>query len=170
MAVSDEQIRSKIVDRLGRVDSVLDVGCGNCDLVRFLAQHVTKEAVGIDINGSVAHETVHSEADDSLHTAECRRMDAQQMNEFADACFDAAISVHALHEVAQPERAVREIRRVLKDGGVLFVADFTEGETRWDEDYFTPEQLTESLRRAHFQAIDVEKVPGEHFMFASATK
>lgn len=170
MAVSDEQIRSKIVDTLGQVGSVLDVGCGNCDLVRFLARYLATDAIGVDINGGVVREQVKAEADDSLHTVECRQIDAQHMDEFADAHFDAAVSVHAIHEIAHIEVALTEIRRVLKKGGVFFIGDFTVGESRWDEDYLTPKELEEILHRARFERIQVEKVPGEHFMFASATK
>ncbi len=170
MAVSHEQIRSKIVDTLGQVSSVLDVGCGNCDLVRFLARYLATDAIGVDINGGVVQEKVHSEADDRRHTVECRHIDAQHMDEFAEGRFDAAVSVHALHEIADIEVALTEIRRVLKKGGVFLIGDFTVGESRWDEDYLTPEELAEILHRTRFERIQVEKVPGEHFMFASATK
>ena len=38
---------------------------------------------------------------------------------YADGSFDAVIVSNALHIVPQPEKALREIRRVLKDDGVL---------------------------------------------------
>lgn len=39
-----ERIQEKIMRTLGEVESVLDVGCGNCDLVRFLAENVAQRA------------------------------------------------------------------------------------------------------------------------------
>jgi len=170
MPVAVEHIRSHIIATLGEVGSVLDVGCGNCELVRFLAQQVAKKAVGIDINADTVREHVRSERNGELRTVWCERIDAQYMESFSDSRFDAVVSVHALHEIANADAALCEIRRVLKEGGLLLIADFAKGETRWDEDYFTPGQMRTMLKRAGFNDVHVEKVPGEHFMFATATK
>ena len=47
---------------------------------------------------------------------------------YADGSFDAVIVSNALHIVPQPENALREIRRVLKDDGVLIAPTFTHSE------------------------------------------
>ena len=44
---------------------------------------------------------------------------------YADQSFDVVIVSNALHIVPQPEKALAEIRRVLKDDGVLIVPTFT---------------------------------------------
>ena len=44
---------------------------------------------------------------------------------YAEESFDAVIVSNALHIVPQPEKALAEIRRVLKDGGVLIAPTFT---------------------------------------------
>ena len=44
---------------------------------------------------------------------------------YADGSFDAVIVSNALHIVPQPEKALREIRRVLKGDGVLIAPTFT---------------------------------------------
>ena len=44
---------------------------------------------------------------------------------YADKSFDVVIVSNALHIVPQPEKALAEIRRVLKDNGVLIVPTFT---------------------------------------------
>ena len=44
---------------------------------------------------------------------------------YADKSFDVVIVSNALHIVPQPEKALDEIRRVLKDGGVLIAPTFT---------------------------------------------
>ena len=44
---------------------------------------------------------------------------------YADKSFDAVIVSNALHIVPQPEKALQEIKRVLKDGGVLIAPTFT---------------------------------------------
>ena len=44
---------------------------------------------------------------------------------YADKSFDVVIVSNALHIVPQPEKAFAEIRRVLKDDGVLIAPTFT---------------------------------------------
>ena len=46
---------------------------------------------------------------------------------YADKSFDVVIVSNALHIVPQPEKALAEIRRVLKDDGVLIAHTFTHG-------------------------------------------
>ena len=46
---------------------------------------------------------------------------------YADKSFDVVIISNALHIVPQPEKALAEIRRVLKDDGVLIAPTFTHG-------------------------------------------
>ena len=47
---------------------------------------------------------------------------------YADKSFDVVIVSNALHIVPQPEKALQEIRRVLKDGGLLIASTFTHAE------------------------------------------
>ena len=44
---------------------------------------------------------------------------------YADKSFDVVIVSNALHIVPQPEKALQEIKRVLKDDGVLIAPTFT---------------------------------------------
>ena len=44
---------------------------------------------------------------------------------YADGSFDVVIAANALHIVPEPEKALAEIRRVLKDDGVLVAPTFT---------------------------------------------
>ena len=44
---------------------------------------------------------------------------------YADQSFDVVIVVNALHIVPEPEKALSEIRRILKDDGVLVAPTFT---------------------------------------------
>jgi SAM-dependent methyltransferase len=55
---------------------------------------------------------------------------------YPDACFDAAYLVTVLGEIPHPERALRELRRVVKRGGRVVV-----GELFLDPDYVTPSRL-----------------------------
>ena len=50
---------------------------------------------------------------------------AKHIVRYADQSFDVVIVVNALHIVPEPEKALSEIRRVLKDDGVLIAPTFT---------------------------------------------
>ena len=165
-----EKIQEKIRNTLGEVESVLDVGCGSGDLVNFLAEHVAQEALGIDIQSDGFHKEVASSKDGTFHSAGCVKGDAHSMHSFPDERFDAVVTAHAFHELSNPETALSEIRRVLKPGGTLLIADFAKGETRWDERYYTPEEVEAMLKRGGFTQIEVEKVPGVHYLFAIGRK
>jgi len=165
-----EKIQEKIRRTFDEVESVLDVGCGNCDLVRFLAENIAKQAVGIDIKSDGLHEKVKSAEDGTYHSADCVKGDAHSMDSFSDERFDAVVTVHAFHELSDPKTALSEIRRVLKPNGTLFIADFAEGETRWHERYYTPEQVEAMLGERGFREIEMEKVPDVPFLFAVGKK
>ena len=47
---------------------------------------------------------------------------------YADKSFDVVIVSNALHIVPQPEKALQEIKRALKDDGVLIAPTFTHAE------------------------------------------
>jgi SAM-dependent methyltransferase len=50
-----------------------------------------------------------------------RHEDIQSLS-FADACFDLIVSLDVLEHVPEPSRAIRELRRCLKPGGVLLLS------------------------------------------------
>jgi len=162
----------EIAHRLGRVESVLDVGCGDGTLVRCLAERIAREAIGIDIAGSTFSERRISK-DSSFHLAKCMESNAQAMKSFADSRFDAVVTVHTLHELSDPVAALREAKRVLKPGGMILIADFAkghQGERIWGETYYAPEQMDTMLKKCGFEEVSVQQVPGEHFLFALGKK
>lgn len=61
------------------------------------------------------------------------KIDAQSIP-YADGTFDAVIANHMLYHVPSRRQALKEIRRVLKDGGVLFAATLGQNHMRqmWD--------------------------------------
>lgn len=61
--------------------------------------------------------------------ASVKRADATALP-FADSTFDLAFANHMLYHVPRPSEAIRELRRVLKPGGVLVAATNSEGHMR----------------------------------------
>jgi ubiquinone/menaquinone biosynthesis C-methylase UbiE len=92
----------------------LDVGCGEGHNTRQVAKRGAI-MTAIDIAPTFIRHASEMEAAEPLgiryHLATAQRIP------FADGSFDFAMATMSLMDVAQPERAVREISRVLKPGG-----------------------------------------------------
>lgn len=92
--------------------SVLVVGCGSGLEAAVLAQQLGAEVTGIDIGS-----TFNPEA---AKVATLERGDAMALR-FPDQSFDFIYSYHALEHITDPMLALREMRRVLKDGGGYWI-------------------------------------------------
>ena len=89
---------------------ILVVGCGTGEEAGILARSYGAETTGIDL---VTQFTLdHAQA----APAKLIEMDAREMR-FEDSSFDFVYSFHALEHIGGPERALAEMRRVLKPGG-----------------------------------------------------
>lgn len=85
---------------------VLDVGSGEGSL-----QDMVEDCTGLDISA-----TARAKYHKPFVQADARAMP------FPDGQFDAVWSIFVLEHVPNPEQALREIRRVLKPGGLLYLA------------------------------------------------
>jgi SAM-dependent methyltransferase len=89
--------------------NVLDVACGpGYGAAQAMARGAT--AIGIDFSP-----TMIAEAKRRFPGIEFREGDAENLA-FSDACFDAVICAFGLLHMAEPERAIGEVHRVLRPG------------------------------------------------------
>jgi len=96
------------------VTRVLDIGCGSGEFpVALTARLPQVRYVGIDVS-TTAVRAAHELRRPGAYAA----MDAERLM-FADASFDAVISLYALEHFTHPRQTLDEIARVLKPGGVL---------------------------------------------------
>ncbi len=101
----EDQVRQFVKDYRLEDKKVLEVGSG-----RGYLQDLVLDYTGLDLSAAVAphyHKPfVAGSATDMP---------------FADSSYDAIWTVWVLEHIPEPERALREMRRVLKPGGVLFL-------------------------------------------------
>lgn len=84
----------------------LEVGAGNGAF-----QHMVSDYTGIDITSATSHLF-----DQPFYVASATALP------FSDSSFDAIWSLAVLEHIPEPQRALDEIRRVLRPGGVLLLA------------------------------------------------
>ncbi|WP_131738994.1 class I SAM-dependent methyltransferase [Actinomadura roseirufa] len=102
-----EHIASKLLR--SAAPRVLDLGCGEGALNVALPDPPPFRLVGADGSATVLGD----------HPGPCVRADAARLP-FRDAVFDAVVAVNALWHLEDPRTALREARRVLVPGGLLF--------------------------------------------------
>ena len=106
-----------------RDKTVLELAAGT----GLIAKHIANAAEYIEVTDASEHMIRQAEREDH---AENLHFSVQDMFclPYADAAFDVVIVSNALHIVPQPEKSLREIKRVLKDDGVLIAPTFTHAE------------------------------------------
>ncbi|MFB3763869.1 MAG: class I SAM-dependent methyltransferase [Methanotrichaceae archaeon] len=99
---------------------ILDVGCGTGEISLLLAE-MGYQITGVDLSDKMLS-IARSKAKASRLKAQFLRGDAESLN-FDDESFDAVISRHLLWTLPHPDSALREWKRVLKNGGRVVIID-----------------------------------------------
>lgn len=114
--------RASLIGLLGMIDEnavVGDLGCGTGHLTRLLSPFV-KRIVGVDASSAMLEMARTQTA--GLPNVELKSGELESLP-LANESLDAAILALVLHNVADPNLALREASRVLKQGGRLLVLD-----------------------------------------------
>ena len=186
---NEVELVGRLCERIERRGRVLDLGCGTGKLGIFLSEVLggAVEVTGVDTE----LEKVKKARENSPSTNITFEVQSAEELAFADETFDAVVSLKALHEIAEPGKALREASRVLKDGGQVFVVDWVGGggaasattrktntkaktktQTRSGHarKYFTRQRLEELLLDAGFRGLKIEVNREGELMLAEARK
>lgn len=98
---------------------VLELACGTGQLTFLLASRV-KRWEATDFSERMVCEAGKRNENPDIHFM---TMDATRIT-FEDGAFDAVVIANALHIMPDPDAALKEMRRVLKPGGLLFAPTF----------------------------------------------
>lgn len=143
---------------------VLDIGCGSGWATRLLAEYASAGKVtGIDISDEMV--CLASEPSQSYANVEYRVASAEQLP-FADNEFTHAFSMESLYYYRNIPKALSEIHRVLKPGGLFAaVVDLyweSEATHQWIETLNVPVQLLQiDEYRARFAEAGFRNVRDE---------
>jgi ubiquinone/menaquinone biosynthesis C-methylase UbiE len=95
-----------------KFENILVVGCGSGLEAAILAQRLEANVIGIDIEQNFDGE--------AAKFADLEVGDATSLR-FADSSFDFVYSYHALEHIDNPLLALKEMKRVLKNGGGYWI-------------------------------------------------
>ena len=110
----------ELIRPIVRHKTVLELATGT----GLIAKHIVNAAAHIEATDASAEMIAEAKRDNRSAKLYFSVQDMFRLP-YADKSFDVVIVSNALHIVPQPEKALAEIRRVLKDEGVLIAPTFT---------------------------------------------
>ncbi|HEX4513974.1 MAG TPA: class I SAM-dependent methyltransferase [Polyangiaceae bacterium] len=120
--------------------SVLEIGCGTCNVLRALRERVGCSCAGVDPSSAMLALAPRNVGD--LHCCSAERM------EFPPTTFDFVYSVDVIHHIRDRGAAFGEIARVLReDGRVCTVTDSESVIRRRLLSHYFPETIDVELAR-----------------------
>src|SRR3989339_1113809 len=85
-------IYKKIEKILKGNKNILEIGCGNCKLVNFLAKYTSSKIIGIDISGKNFKKANKQAIKLGItNLVEYKKMDASHLDGFKDSIFNAVV-------------------------------------------------------------------------------
>ena len=113
----------ELIRPLVRHKTVLELATGT----GLIAKHIVNAATHIEATDASAEMIAEAKRDNRSAKLHFSAQDMFRLP-YVDESFDVVIVSNALHIVPQPEKALIEIKRVLKDDGVLIAPTFTHAE------------------------------------------
>lgn len=116
----DKSIKFEL-SQLQNLGNLLELGCGNCNYTKSLIEN-SKSILSTDISEEmvrVAREKLKDFSNVEVQQSNC--YDTGLESKY----YDTVVMANLIHVVSQPETAIKEVRRLLKDNGRLVIVSFT---------------------------------------------
>ncbi len=108
--------------------TVIDLGCGPAtQLVQIAQLNKESDFIGVDLSPTMLESARAYVAESGAKNISFRQGDISHLESFGDHSADAIISTMTLHHLPTRDRldaCFREIKRVLKPGGAVYLTDF----------------------------------------------
>ena len=151
------RIKSSLFWRIGRelraAGRVLDLGCGQCDLARYLNKIYRQRVTGVDHSSQSFPKPGDLPAGVPIR---CVRGDAQRLDLFVCASSkDAVVMTWALHQMEPAGPVLRQAYRALRPGGEILIVDVP-----------CANDFREQLTRAGFCDVEVRSIESGQIIWA----
>ena len=144
---------------------IADLGCGTGEMLSGLIGREKKTLIGVDASPEMLEQArlrLPESPNLELRIGELEHLPMREQEA------DAALMSMVLYHVSEPEKALREVYRVLRPGGVFLLADFLKHNQEQIKDIiggvwlgFTRQQISGWLDRTGFNLKHVESYPVE---------
>lgn len=162
-------------------DVVVDLACGPAAQLAQVAQlNPDAQFVGVDLSPAMLERAGEHIASLGLTNVELRTMDITDLADFEDGTIDAVVSSMSLHHLpneAMLMRTAAEMRRVLKIGGGVYLADFARLHSERSMDFFAhqhqpgqPALYTRDFANSLRAAFSLEQLQAAADAIASDTR
>ncbi|MFQ6124864.1 MAG: class I SAM-dependent methyltransferase [Candidatus Heimdallarchaeota archaeon] len=167
--MKDSEFYRIVLQKLGHVSKVLDIGCGEGKLVTFLAMSTKKNVVGVDIS-EAGFKTAKKKATIAgiPHLIACMRCDAHQIGECVGSeRFEVVTMSYTLHHLKEPTIALREIRKIIAPKGRILIIDcILDGVNEPGECHkFTLRGIQRMLKEAGYRFLTTEELEPDIALF-----
>jgi SAM-dependent methyltransferase len=137
---------------------VVDLGCGVMPYKEYLSNPEIESYIGIDLEPTIYHNSITPDLywDGLIIPLE-------------DSSCDFVIATEFLEHYFDTEHIIKEIKRVLKPGGILFFtvpAIWPVHESPYDYHRFTPYSLIEYFKTTEFSSWEIRPLGGFHYSVA----
>lgn len=158
----EERLKYKLLSKVNVEDKIVaDLGCGT----GFVSLALANEAsivFSVDNSTNMLKELRKSAVKKNLKNIYPLRSSLDNLTLF-DESLDAVFINMALHHIKDAEKAIEEMNRTLKPGGMVVISDVMEHNGEWarEEMYdewlgFSNEQINNWLKKANFNEINIE--------------
>jgi len=164
-----DKIKPFLHKRIGRelrlAYRILDLGCGDCQLVRYMANTYDQKVTGVDISSGNLPD--YRDITKKNKNIKCIRKDAENLKSFYGAV-DAIVIMWSLHEMEHPQRVLRQAHRALRPGGEILIVEFPRGslaQRLWDEDYYNKDEIVNFLLKAGFENVQAKLIERKQILW-----
>ena len=169
-----EKLYNQVIEKVNRFKckNVLDIGCGTGTVLSLLAKNQDICLSGVDLSEkmiSIAKKKL-------MGRVELKLGDSEELP-WDDSTFDAIICTDSFHHYPEPEKVLKEMRRVLKAKGNLIIGDPwaispLRQITNWmikyskDGDYriYSKTEISKLLLSCGFNSVNWNKINSKSFI------
>lgn len=137
-----QYVRSVIAEATGDDKRILDLGCGDGNNLRWMA----------DLPGALYGSDYNMTRLSRASSVDKARLFLADVTDYpmGDDTFDIILFNHVLEHIPDDGKALAEVRRILKPGGVLILGVPNEGALFWRTAYRLQPQTRENTDHVHF--------------------